>query len=175
MADLSQLQRQPAPMVGDRRSVRGTYQAQAPGATPALTRRTLANGVDNEMVRAPGYLLDAQIRRANGPWYPSDNLHGVGTGTVNWTACGPPRPEMHFRQLFALRQMAGTSATRFLKSPVDPKLGLHSTPPKPRKMGNLERIEARAPQIRRGRRDRLSQARYTGQSYSQTTRVQGVR
>jgi hypothetical protein len=173
MTDLSQRQRQAAPTVGDRFTTRH-WQAVAPDID-VLPRRTLANGIDNEDVRAGAYLNDANMQHGNGPWYPADNLHGVGTGMVNWTACGPPREELHMRQMFRLRTMAGTSATRFLKSPADPTLGLHSTPPKPRQMGNIQRIQAGKPTIRRGRRDRLSPSRYTGQSYSQTTVAQGVR
>jgi hypothetical protein len=173
MTDLTQLQRRAAPSVGDRFATRH-WQAVAPDID-VLPRRTLANGIENDDVRAAAYLNDDQIRRANGAWYPADNMHGAGTGMVNWTACGPPREELHMRQMFALRTMAGTSSTRFLKSPADPKLGLHSTPPKPRQMGNIQRIQAGTPTIRRGRQNRLSPSRYTGQSYSQTTVAQGVR
>ena len=174
MGDLSDLQRQPAPFVGDRWHQRVNPAGSAGAVTP-LFRRTIANGVDNEATRYNGAVNDDQIQRGNTPWYPLDNMHGAGTGMVNWTAAGPPRPELHMRQQFALRVMAGTSRTRALPSPVDPTIGLHSTPPKPREMGNVQRIKAKAPTIRTGRQNRLSAARYSGQSYSQTTRGQGAR
>lgn len=114
---------------------------------------------------------DSQIRRDRTPWYPTSARSGVGTGTVDWTAAGPPRPELHMRNV-TVRIMAGTSRTRNLANPQDPRQGLHSAGIiKP--SGNLGRIQAGRPGMKHGRTDRLSPARYRGQTYSQTTVEQG--
>lgn len=168
--DLSQLQRQPAPLVGQLAGQRGR-QKRAPAAS-TLARRTLAHGIEDEDTRYPGMGNDGKIRRGNTPFTTAQYRHGAGTGMVDWTACGPVRPELHVRQEFALRTMAGTSHTRYLASPADPRNGLHSTPPRSAE-GNSQRIAAGQATIRPGRQNRLTTARYTGQSYSQTTRVQG--
>lgn len=123
--------------------------------------------------RYAGNVHDSQIRRDRTPWFPTDARSGVGTVAVDWTAAGPPRPELHMRNV-TVRTMAGTSRTRALASPIDPRIGLHSKTPT-RAHGNLERFKAGQPAMRAGRTDRLSPARYTGQSYSQTTLVQGAK
>jgi hypothetical protein len=150
------------------------WQAVAPPGAQVLARRTLAHGIDDEGTRYAGNANDSAIKRGNGPYYPTDTVHGVGDASVNWTACGPPREEMHVRQLFAMRNWSGNSRSRYLASPADPRLGLHSTPPKVQLRGNLGKIQSGKPTIRRGRQNRLSASRYTGQSYSQTTRSQGA-
>lgn len=127
-------------------------------------------GINRQRVRDPRYINDGRIRRDHSPWYPVDNVSGVGDASVNWTACGPPRPEMHTRMV-NYRVMAGTSATRFIPNPMDPTTGLH-TRTAPIRSGNLPRIVGGAPQMRPPRQDRLTVARYTGQTYSQTTRMQ---
>lgn len=144
------------------------------GAAPTLTRRTLARGIDDQDVRAPGYLNDDAIRFDRTPWMHAEAVSGVGTGTVNWTESGPPRAELHMRALPGVRTMAGTSRTRYLANPGDPSIGLHSaTPVTPR--GNIQRYAGQRPTIRPGRQNRLTQATYSGQSYSQTTLMQGAR
>lgn len=123
--------------------------------------------------RYPGDANDTRIVRERIPWMSSGRVTGVGTGTVDWSACGPPRPELHMRNV-SYRVMAGTSRTRAMADPRDPSIGLHSkTPTRP--MGNLGRYQAGGQVMRPGRTDRLSPARYTGQSYSQTTLTQGGR
>lgn len=123
--------------------------------------------------RYPGAANDSQIQRDRTAWFPTDSgPRGVGTGTVNWSLCAPPRPELHVRNV-TYRRMAGTSQTRALTNPLDPTVGLHSqTPHKP--SGNLERYVAGGQTIKPGRLNRLSPARYAGQSYSQTTLLQGA-
>lgn len=128
-------------------------------------------GVDNEYVRDPRNLNDSQIRRDHSAWAPTDRLYGFGDPLVNWTACGPPRQEIHSR-IVNFRIMAGTSATRYIPNPYDPTVGLHSRTA-PSKRGNVQRIEGKQATMRPGRQDRLTRATYTGQSYSETTKMQG--
>jgi len=129
-----------------------------------------AAGADDP--RYIGAVNDSGIRRDRTAWFPTDTRSGVGTGTVDWTAAGPPRPEIHLRNV-TVRTMAGTSRTRALASPVDASIGLHSaTVVTPR--GNVERYRATGVAMRPARTDRLSPARYAGQSYSQTTQLQGA-
>lgn len=145
------------------------------GAVAALPRRTVgaqAAAADDDP-RYPGNHADGAIRRDRIAWYPTDRMSGVGSGTVSWSAAGPPRPELHMRNV-TVRRMAGTSQTRALTDPRDRSIGLHTkTPVRP--MGNLTRYaDGRGATMRPGRTDRLSPAVYTGQSYSQTTLMQGA-
>jgi hypothetical protein len=143
------------------------------GAVAHLPRRTVAGQAEQleTDTRYPGDVNDGKIRRDRIAWYPSDQRSGVGTGEVDWSAAGPPRPELHMRNV-SYRRMAGTDQTRALANPVDPSVGLHTNPAvKP--SGNLERYKAGAAVMRPARTDRLSPARYSGQSYSQTTVLQG--
>ena len=135
-------------------------------------RRTLTHGIEDEQVRAPGNANDAGVFYDRTPWYPTDTVHGAGTGTVDWTACGPPRPELHMRAQPGLRTMAGTSQSRFFANPLDPTIGLHSYPARTAR-GNIQRYGPGGVVMRPGRQDRLTQARTGGSSYSQTTRLQG--
>lgn len=120
-----------------------------------------------------GATQDGQIRRDRTPWYPTKARSGVGTAEVDWTMAGPARPELHMRNV-TVRIMAGTSRTRALANPIDPRQGLHSAGiVKP--SGNLGRLSEGRPGMQHGRTDRLSSARYRGQSWSQTTLEQGAR
>lgn len=153
----------------------GQRRGNAPGGAVRPHERFTAGGQAAEVdqdARYPGNVNDGTIRRDRTAWFPSDARRGVGTGTVDWTAAGPPRPELHVRNV-TVRTMAGTSRSRALASPIDPTIGLHSaTVLTPR--GNIERYKAGASAMRGTRTDRLSPARYSGQSYSQTTLVQGA-
>lgn len=144
------------------------------GSAPILFRRTLAPGMDNEATRFPGTANDTTIQRDKGPWLPTDNLLGAASGWVDWTAAGPPRPELHQRNV-TLRIMQGTSRTRALQNPLDRWQGLHSMPV-PGAVGPHQRfINPENPRMRKPRQDRLLSGQYTGQSYSATTRIQGQR
>lgn len=172
MTTLRQRQRAPVPFPTLERE--GIRHAQSlGGAVAALPRRTVAaQAAQLETdTRYPGDANDDRIRRDRIPWYPSDQRSGVGTGEVDWTAAGPARPELHMRNV-TVRRMAGTDQTRALANPVDPTVGLH-TNPAIRPSGNLQRYAAGVPVMRPARTDRLSPARYNGQSYSQTTVLQG--
>lgn len=144
------------------------------GAVADLPRQTLG-GQAAAIADDPRYIgdvNDSQIRRDRTPWFPTKAVSGVGTGTVNWSENAPYRPELHMRDV-TIRRMAGTDQTRAFANPVDPSVGLH-TNPKVRPSGNLERYGAGGAVMKNGRNDRLSPARYNGQSYSQTTLEQGA-
>lgn len=142
------------------------------GPAPELYRRTLARGMDDESTRYPGTANDTTIQRDKGPWLPTDTLRAAAGGWYDWTAAGPPRPEIHQRNV-TLRIMQGTSRTRNLQNPLDPNLGLHSMPA-PGVVGTHQRfLDPANPRMRKPRQDRLSDGQYKGQSYSATTRTQG--
>jgi hypothetical protein len=148
----------------------------APGGAVAPNPRFTAGEQAAAIADDPRYYgatNDTTIRRDRTAWYPHKCRSGVGTAEVDWTMDAPHRPELHMRNV-TVRVMAGTSQTRAFANPLDPSVGLHSNP-KARPSGNIERYKAGAQAMRPGRTDRLSSARYTGQSYSQTTLEQGAR
>jgi hypothetical protein len=159
-------------------------------------RRTLVHGIEDEDERYPGTVNDTCITRVHTPWYPSAQYTPAGNSWVNWTAAGPTRPELHMHTL-NFRVMQGTSRTRNLQDPrpdstyrqtapgyrstpegiVQPShaipVGLH-TDPKMYGSHNVARfVTSGLPQMTTARQDRLRSGQYTGQNYSQTTRIQG--
>jgi hypothetical protein len=146
-----------------------------------------ARGTGREIV--PG-LVDGQIRGGRGwyagddkivrdriPYYDRDYMTGSCDTLVNWTQCGPVRPSLHMRQS-TTREMVGTSATRnFDPFPIrgygsqDQGHGMHTNPQPTKRLTNAR--YANTTQMQPARVGRLMSARYSGQSFSQTTRVQG--
>jgi len=165
-----ELQRRPAPGYPQRPGRLGN----APGGSVLMRPGRSVGGQERAWQDDPRYngaVLDNRIWRDRTPWYPSKARSGVGTAEVDWTAAGPYRPELHSRNQ-TFRIMAGTSQTRAFANPQDPRQGLHSAGiVKP--SGNLGRIRAGGPTMKHGRTDRLSPARYRGQTWSQTTQLQG--
>jgi hypothetical protein len=158
-------------------------------------RRTLAAGMDSESARYPGTVNDTGIVRQQQPWYPMDTYTPAGESWVNWTAAGPCRPELHMRDA-SYRLMEGNSRTRQLLSPtpglavtapgyrslpdgriIQPtttiRVGLHTDPKRAARI-TVDRYTNRNPKMTTARQDRLRSGQYTGQSYSQTTRIQGA-
>lgn len=120
---------------------------------------------------------DDLIQRDRVPWYDRDYLTSNHDSLVNWTDCGPIRPSLHMRQQTVTR-MQGTSATRnFDPHPIvtlgmqDQGHGMHTNPPQPKAAANRNFRDRQQQQP--ARVNRLSPSVYTGQSYSQTTVVQG--
>lgn len=120
---------------------------------------------------------DVGIQRDRTPWYDRDYSTSNHDALVNWVDCGPIRPSLHMRQQTVTRQQ-GTSATRnFDPHPIgsygtqDQSHGMHTNPPlwKTASLKNFRDRQQQQP----ARVNRLSPAVYTGQSYSQTTVVQG--
>jgi hypothetical protein len=168
MTDLYRRQRSvPPPPLGGRRA------HSAGGDADGGEGRTLAPGLNTEQARYPGTHYDTEIRRDKTPWFPRDHMVPGGLSWVNWTAAGPLRAELHMRDV-TVRTMQGNTNSRALQDPRNPQRGLHTNP-----MSGVGRTVERfvnpaVPSMTGARVDRLSNARYDGQSYSQTTRVQGT-
>lgn len=187
------MERQREPVPFDKRPIR---RRNSTGDQPKqLIRRTLAAGMDSESTRYPGTVNDTTIRRQQMPWYPMDTYTPAGDSWVNWTAAGPCRPELHMRDA-TYRLMQGNSRTRQLLYPeegpavtapgyrttpdgriIQPttniRVGLHTDPKRAARI-TVERYTNKNPRMTTARQDRLRSGQYTGQSYSQTTRVQGA-
>lgn len=164
MTTLTQRQRTAPPM--DRWSAR---RMESAGGYDTTSPRTLAPGIDNTMARYPGDVFDTQIIRDRGPYYQQAMYLPPANNWVNWTAAGPPRPELHVRQA-TLREMQGNTRSRY---PVtnSPSTGMHTEVP-----AGVARTVPRfvqTPQMVPGRYDRLRPGQYAGQTYSQTTQIQG--
>lgn len=104
-------------------------------------------------------------------------MPGNTDALVDWTRAGPARPTLRMLQRTLDRQI-GTSNTRAQDPMAVPSYGtrayghgMRSMPP-PGKTGNIANYRSRAQQ-QPARQDRLSRSRYLGQSYSQTTQIQG--
>lgn len=149
----------------------------SPNSPPPLPRpRTLANPLDSQRDRYPGASNDGAIVRDRVPTIQRPYYLPPASGWVNWTTSGPVRSTLHMQQS-SYRQMAGNSNTR-AADPVatglgsqDQGHGLHTTP-RPATARTIGRYFDTV-QMVPPRADRLSGARYSGQSYSQTTVVQG--
>lgn len=142
---------------------------EAGGGYEQADPRTLAIGMESEAARYPGTVFDSEIERDRGPAYQQPHYTPAGNGWVNWTTAGPTRPELHMRNS-TMRTLVGNTRSRY---PVvaTPTTGMHTMGP-----AGTERTLARyvtTPQMVGERQFRLSPGQYSGQTYSQTTRVQG--
>ena len=165
MSDLGRRQRTAPPI--DRWHYR---RLESGGGYDVASPRTLAPGLENTVTRFDGALFDTKIQRDRGPYYPRPMYMPPGDGWVNWTAAGPIRPELGMR-CATLRTMQGNTMSRY---PVidSPSTGMHTMGP-----AGTQRTADRyvqTPQMLAARYDRLRPGQYSGQSYSQTTRIQGA-
>lgn len=163
---LTTRQREEPPI--DRRHAR---RLEAGGGYPRHVPRTLAIGLEDERPRYPGTVNDTLIMRDRGPFYMLPRYTPPANNWVNWTEAGPTRPELHMRNA-TLRTMVGNTASRY---PVtdSPSTGMHTMTP-----AGVSRTVQRyvtTPQMVAARQFRLSPGNYAGQTYSQTTQVQGRR
>jgi len=134
--------------------------------------RTFAVGLEDELARYPGTVFDSQVMRDRQPWMHRETYIPPPVTWVNWTAAGPTRPELHMRNS-TFRVLSGTSRSRY--PTVDtPSNGMHTMIPLPGVAKNVERYVT-TPQMVGARPFRLSPARYDGQTYSMTTKLQGGR
>lgn len=163
-----------APPIDKRTARRGL----AAGGYDQAVPHTLAPGLETELARYPGASNDGEITRDRRPFYSATtNYVPPAISWVNWTLAGPARAELHMRTT-DLRTMVGNSAGRYPYLPGSPTGGRHTMIPTTGPGGSTTRdrfVGAGLPQMRAARPDRLAPARYTGQSYSQTTSVQGGR
>lgn len=156
----------------DRRSAR---RGLAAGGQDTISgNRTLTPGVETEQARYPGTVNDSAIMRDRRPWYPSDPYIPPPVTWVNWTEAGPIRPELHMRTV-DWRTMVGNTESRFPLNPDSPTGGRHTMIPSGPASNITQRryVDSGLSQMVPGRPNRLAHARYTGQSYSQTTVPQG--
>lgn len=168
---LSARQRQAPP--ADRTHAR---RGRSAGGYDVSVPRTLAPGMETELARYPGFVNDTELARQRQPFYSVGQYRAPGQGWVNWTEAGPPRAELHMRT-GTIRTEAGTSNSRYPFVPGSPTGGMHTMIPSGPASSRVvaPRFVSGNPQMRGARQDRLASARYNGQSYSQTTQVQGVR
>lgn len=143
---------------------------EAAGGYDTTSPRTLAPGIDNELARYPGTAFDGRVRRDRGPYYQRAAYLPPPVTWVNWTAAGPVRPELHMRNV-TMRPEVGSSRSRFPVVAGAPTGGMHTMTP-----SGASRTVPRyvsTPQMTTARQNRLSPGQYAGQTYSQTTRLQG--
>lgn len=142
---------------------------ESAGGYDQTSPRTLAVGLDDERTRYPGTVFDGLIQRDRGPFYMSPRYIPPPVTWISWTAAGPTRPELHMRNA-SLREMVGNTRSRF---PVtnSPTTGMHTMGP----AGVARTVDryVTTPQMTGARIDRLAPGQYSGQTYSQTTQVQG--
>lgn len=162
---LSQRQRAAPPI--DRWHARRGLAAGGYDTTHPLT---LAPGMENDQARYPGTSQDSAVRRDKTPWYHVGQKGNVGDGWVNWTAAGPPRAELHMRTTTWRDEQGGT---RFPFIPSSPTGGRHTMVPSATTYTTPRYVDSGLPQMTGARINRLAAARYAGQSYSQSTAVQG--
>lgn len=143
---------------------------ESSGGYDTTSPRTLAPGLETELVRYPGDSNDGLIVRDRGPWFPRPRYIPPPVTWVNWTEAGPTRPELGMRDS-TWRTMAGSSNSRYPVVLNAPTTGMHTMTPSgvsrtlPRYVETQQMVPARV--------DRLSPAVYANQTYSQTTRPQG--
>jgi len=141
------------------------------GGYDQTSPRTLAVGLETELARYPGDAFDQRIVRDRGPYYQHARFIPPPVTWISWTEAGPRRPELHMR-CASLRTMVGNSESRY---PVidSPTSGMHTMGP-----SGVARTVQRyvtTPQMVGARQFRLSPGQYSGQTYSQTTQIQGRR
>jgi hypothetical protein len=162
---LTSRQRTPPPI--DRWHAR---RGPAAGGYDFAPGRTLARGYEDELAREDAGYNDRLLMRDRWPWYHREERSGVGNGWVDWSAAGPPRPELHMRNA-TWRPEAGSSSSRFPYVPGSPTGGMH-TMHRPGVARTMPRYVT-TPQMRGVRTDRLTASRSGSRTYSQTTRMQG--
>lgn len=169
--DLTARQRSPHPI--DRRHAR---RGESAGGYDVTNPLTLAPGLETERTRYPGTENDGMIIRDRKPFYSATLYTPAGISWVNWTEAGPPRAELHM-DTDQWRPEAGSSSSRYPFVPGSPTGGMHTmipSGPASSRQTAPRFVDSGNPQMRGARTDRLSPARYAGQSYSQTTAVQGT-
>ena len=159
----------------DRRLKRiGTGVQDAP---PDMRPYTAQSMVDQRL-RCSASSNDALIRRDGQPQWLIQNYQRAGAQVNNWTAAGPARPTLWTVRGQTLTPRSG-GKVRWLQNPAAPGTGLHTEVNNDASgaIGTQARYLNPTSGVRqRGRRqNRLSPALYSGQSFSQTTKLQGTR
>lgn len=145
---------------------------------PDPMRPYTAQSMVDQRLRSSDSSNDALIRRDGLPQWLVQNYVAAGVQVNNWTAAGPARPTLWTARGQTLTPRSG-GKVRWLQNPAAPGTGLHTEVNNDASgaIGTQARYLTPASGVRqRGRRqNRLSPALYSGQSFSQTTKVQGAR
>lgn len=145
---------------------------------PPAMRPWTAWDVDSQRTHGGPQSNDALIRRDGVPQFLVQNYVAAGVPVNRWTQAGPARPTLWTERGQTLTPRRGVSQTRWFQNPGAPGTGLHTEVNNDASgaVGSAGRyLNADVPQMRARRQNRLSPAVYTGQSYSQTTKLQGSR
>lgn len=151
----------------------GTGQQDA----PAPMRPYTAQSFVDQRTRYSNHAYDSLIRRDGVPQYLVQNYQPAGAQVNNWTAAGPARPTLWTMRMQTITPRSG-GKVRWLQNPAAPGTGLHTEVNNDASgaVGSAGRYsDDNVPQMRVRRQNRLSPAVYTGQSYSQITKIQGAR
>lgn len=140
------------------------------GGYETMSPRTLAPGIETDLSRYPGTVFDALIRRDRTAFYAAPRFIPPPVTWISWTQAGPTRPELGMRNA-TLREMGGNTRSRYPVVPGAPTTGMHTMTPSAASR-NVPRYQDTA-QMVPGRYDRLRASQYSGQTFSQTTRIQG--
>jgi len=163
--DLTRRQRAAPPI--NRYSLRRGLSA---GGYDTMNPLTLAVGMENDLARYPGTVYDTGVQRGRQPFYSATLYRPAGDGWVNWTEAGPPRAELHMSTTEWRHEQGGTRYPFIADSPTN---GRHTMVPNGVSRTVQRYVGGEVPQMTGARINRLAAARYAGQSYSQTTAVQG--
>jgi hypothetical protein len=145
---------------------------------PPPMRPYTAWDVDSQRAHEGPPSNDALIRRDGLPQYLVQNYQRAGAQVNNWTAAGPARPTLWSERGQTLTPRRGVTQSRWFQNPAAPGTGLHTAVNNDASgaIGSAGRYtDADVPQMRARRQNRLSPAVYSGQSFSQTTKLQGSR
>jgi len=143
---------------------------------PPMRPYTAASVVDQR--ERTGYQPnDALIRRDGQPQWLVQNYQAAGAQVNAWTQAGPARPSLWLERGQTLTPRQG-GKVRWLQNPAAPGTGLHTEVNNNASgaIGSAARYaDPQVPRMRGRRQNRLHPAVYTGQSYSQTTKITGAR
>lgn len=130
--------------------------------------------IETEFVGGPDSVNDDLVYKARGPTYRVPQMIPPAD-PIRWTDSGPLRPEMHFRTFEWTRwNNTSTQATRFWgydeNGKMDASKGMHTIVPEP-STPDYNRGANKPYWWKQPRDNRLSRARYRGQSFSQLTQL----
>lgn len=154
-------QRTPPPL--DRSGRRG----QPTGGIDIPAPMTLARGLEDDQTFTAS-IGEVGIIRDHTPYIERPRYTPPASGWVSWTDAGPARGDLHMR-VVNYRREAGSWSARFPVVAESPTGGMHSMTPSAASR-TIARYDAR-PQMTVPPRERLANAQYSGQTYSQTTTV----
>lgn len=141
------------------------------GGVDIAVPMTLHRGIENDEVVYQQTAHDELIVRDKMPWYDRAYMIPAAVSWISWSGAGPVRPTLRMRNSSYKREQ-GSSASRYPFIPSSPTGGRHTMGPPTAAAITAPRSRA-VPQMRNPRINRLLPVAYTGQTYSQTTKIQG--